>query len=46
MLDKITEMLQVVLDLRIKKLPNLLLGTKNGMKKVWKYQDEHTFLYG
>ncbi len=39
-------MLQMVLDLRIKELPNLLPVTKNGMKKVWKYQDEHTFLYG
>ena len=46
MLDKKTEMLQMVLELRIKELPNLLLATKNGMKKVWKYQDEHTFLYG
>ena len=46
MLDRRTEMLQMVLDLRIKELPNLLLVTKNGMKKVWKYQDEHTFLYG
>ena len=46
MLDRRTEMLQMVLDLRIKELPNLLLVTKNGMKKVWKYQDDHTFLYG
>jgi len=46
MLDKKTKMLQMVLDLKIKELPNLLLGIKNGMKKVWKYQDEHTFLYG
>jgi len=46
MLDKRTEMLQMVLDLKIKELPNLLLGIKNGMKKVCKYQDEHTFLYG
>lgn len=46
MLDKKTEILQMVLDLRIEELPNLLLDTKNGMKKVWKYQDEHTFLYG
>jgi len=46
MLDRRTEMLQIVLDLRIKELPNLLLAAKNGMKKVWKYQDEHTFLYG
>jgi len=46
MLDSRTEMLTRVLDLRIKELPNLLLNIKNGMKKVWKYQDEHTFLYG
>jgi len=39
-------MLQMVLDLKIKELPNLLFGIKNGMKKAWKYQDEHTFLYG
>ena len=46
MLDSKTEMLKTVLDLRLNELPNLLLNTKNGMKKVWKYQDEHTFLYG
>lgn len=39
-------MLKTVLDLRLKELPNLLLNIKNGMKKVWKYQDDHTFLYG
>ena len=39
-------MLKTVLDLRLNELPNLLLNTKNGMKKVWKYQDDHTFLYG
>ncbi|MCH7941223.1 MAG: hypothetical protein IH842_04600 [Thaumarchaeota archaeon] len=39
-------MLKTVLDLRLNELQNLLLNTKNGMKKVWKYQDEHTFLYG
>ena len=32
-------MLQMVLDLRIKELPNLLLVTKDGMRKVWKYQE-------
>ena len=46
MLDSRTEMLKMVLDLRLNELPNLLLNTKNGMKKVWKYQDDHTFLYG
>jgi len=46
MLDSRTEMLKTVLDLRIKELPNLLPNIKNGMKKVWKYQDDHTFLYG
>jgi len=46
MLDSRTEMLKTVLDLRIEELPNLLLNIKNGMKKVWKYQDDHTFLYG
>ncbi len=46
MLDSRTEMLKTVLDLRLNELQNLLLNTKNGMKKVWKYQDEHTFLYG
>jgi len=46
MLDSRTEMLKTVLDLRIKELPNLLLNIKNGMKTVWKYQDDHTFLYG
>jgi len=46
MLDSRTEMLKMVLDLRIKELPNLLLNIKNGMKKVWKYQDDHAFLYG
>jgi len=46
MLDSRTEMLKTVLDLRINELPNLLLNIKNGMKKVWKYQDGHTFLYG
>jgi len=46
MLDRRAEMLKMVLDLRIKELPNLLLNIKNGMKKVWKYQDDHTFLYG
>ncbi len=46
MLDSRTEMLTMVLDLRIKELPNLLLNIKNGMKKVWKYKDDHTFLYG
>ncbi|KAG2478566.1 MAG: hypothetical protein NPMRTH1_420009 [Nitrosopumilales archaeon] len=46
MLDSRTEMLKTVLDLRLKELPNLLLNIKNGMKKVWKYQDDHTFLYG
>jgi len=39
-------MLKTVLDLRLNELQNLLLNTKNGMKKVWKYQDDHTFLYG
>jgi len=46
MLDSRTEMLKTVLDLRLNELQNLLLNTKNGMKKVWKYQDDHTFLYG
>ncbi len=46
MLDSRTEMLKTVLGLRLNELPNLLLNTKNGMKKVWKYQDDHTFLYG
>ena len=46
MLDSRTEMLKTVLDLRLKELPNLLLNIKIGMKKVWKYQDDHTFLYG
>jgi len=46
MLDSRTEMLKMVFDLRLNELPNLLLNTKNGMKKVWKYQDDHTFLYG
>jgi len=46
MLDSRTEMLTMVLDLRIKELPNLLLNIKNGTKKVWKYQDDRTFLYG
>ncbi len=46
MLDSRTGMLKTVLDLRLNELPNLLLNTKNGMKKVWKYQDDHTFLYG
>jgi len=46
MLDSKTEMLKTVLDLRLNELPNLLLDIKNGMKKVWKYQDDHTFLYG
>jgi len=46
MLDSRTEMLKTVLDLRIKELPNLILNIKNGMKTVWKYQDDHTFLYG
>ena len=46
MLDSRTEMLKTVLDLRLNELPNLLLNTKNGMKIVWKYQDDHTFLYG
>jgi len=46
MIDSRSEMLKTVLDLRIKELPNLLLNIKNGMKKVWKYQDDHTFLYG
>ena len=46
MLDSRTEMLKMVLDLRLNELPNLLLNTKNGMKKVWKYQDDPTFLYG
>jgi len=46
MLYSRTEMLKTVLDLRLNELPNLLLNTKNGMKKVWKYQDDHTFLYG
>ncbi len=46
MLDSRTEMLKTVLDLRLDELPNLLPNIKNGMKKVWKYQDDHTFLYG
>ena len=46
MLDNRTEMLKTVLDLRLNELPNLLLNIKNGMKQVWKYQDDHTFLYG
>ncbi len=46
MLDSRTEMLKTALDLRLKELPNLLLNIKNGMKKAWKYQDDHTFLYG
>lgn len=40
------KILKLVLDLRIKELPNLLFVTKNGMKKVWKYQEDHAFLYG
>ncbi len=46
MLDSRIEMLKTVLDLRLDELPNLLPNIKNGMKKVWKYQDDHTFLYG
>jgi len=46
MLDSRSEMLKTVLDLRLDELPNLLLNIKNGMKTVWKYQDDHTFLYG
>ncbi len=46
MLDSRTEMLKTVLDLRLNELPNLLLNIKNGMKIVWKYQDDNTFLYG
>jgi len=46
MLDNRSEMLKTVLDLRLDELPNLLLNIKNGMKTVWKYQDDHTFLYG
>ncbi len=46
MLDSGTEMLRTVLDLRLNELHNLLPNIKNGMKKVWKYQDGHTFLYG
>ncbi len=43
MLDSRSEMLKTVLDLRLKELPNLLPNIKNGMKKVWKYQDDHPF---
>ena len=46
MSDRRTEILKMVLDLRIKELPKLLFNMKKGMKKVWKYQDERTFLYG
>ena len=46
MLDKKTEILKMILDIKIKELPKLLLVIKNGMKKSWKYQDEYTFLYG
>ena len=46
MLDSRSEMLKAVLDLRLDELPNLLPNIKSGMKKVWKYQDDHTFLYG
>jgi len=46
MLDHRTEILQSVLDSRIIELPNLLHNIKKGMKTVWKYQNDHDFLYG
>jgi len=46
MLDQRTEILQSVLDSRIRELPNLLHNIKKGMKTVWKYQNDHDFLYG
>jgi len=46
MLDQRTEILQSVLDSRIRELPNLLHNIKKGTKTVWKYQNDHDFLYG
>jgi len=46
MLDTRTAILQDTLDSRIKALPNLLPKIKDGMKKVWKHDDDYTFLYG
>jgi len=46
MLDTRTAILQDILDSRIKALPNLLPKIKDGMKKVWKHDDDYTFLYG
>ena len=46
MLDQRTEILQSVLDSRIKELPNLLRNIKKGMKTVWRFQNDHDFLYG
>ena len=39
-------LLKTSLDARIEKLPSLLQTTKIGMKQVWRYDDEFTFLHG